>query len=98
MFLDIADNHIMHHRRRRESEESLPLWITSELKRLIATFSNEEENEDEDWYDRLGPGTRTLSTAVLWRETKTFSKPVTVRGQSLPTVKVNRGNVFQRIS
>ena len=48
---------------------------------LIATFSNEDENEDEDWYDRLGPGTRTSSTAVFRRETKTFSKPVTVRGR-----------------
>ena len=33
------------------------------------------------WYDRLGPGTRTSSTAVFRRETKTFSKPVTVRGR-----------------
>ena len=48
---------------------------------IIATFSNEDENEDEDWYDRLGPGTRTSSTAVFRRETKTFSKPVTVRGR-----------------
>ena len=47
----------------------------------IATFSNEDENEDEDWYDRLGPGTRTSSTTVFRRETKTFSKPVTVRGR-----------------
>ena len=47
----------------------------------VATFSNEDENEDEDWYDRLGPGTRTSSTAVFRRETKTFSKPVTVRGR-----------------
>ena len=30
----------------------------------IATFSNEDENEDEDCYDRLGPGTRTSSTEV----------------------------------
>ena len=48
---------------------------------ILATFNNEDENEDEDWYDRLGPGTRTSSTAVFRRETKTFSKPVTVRGR-----------------
>ena len=48
---------------------------------IIATFSNEDENEDEDWYDRLGPRTRTSSTAVFRRETKPFSKPVTVRGR-----------------
>lgn len=29
----------------------------------------------------MGPGTRTSSTAVFRRETKTFSKPVTVRGR-----------------
>ena len=38
----------------------------------LATFTNEDENEDEDWYDRLGPGTRTSSTAVFRRETKTL--------------------------
>ena len=48
---------------------------------ILATFSNEDENEDEDWYDRLGPRTRTSSTAVFRRETKPFSKPVTVHGR-----------------
>ena len=46
---------------------------------IIATFSNEDE--DEDWYDRLWPRTRTSSTAVFRRETKPFSKLVTVRGR-----------------
>ena len=55
--------------------------INSFTSDTLATFSNEDENEDEDWYDRLGPGTRTSSTAVFRRETKTFSKPVTVRGR-----------------
>ena len=34
------------------------------LIKILATFSNEDENEDVDWYDRLGPGTRTsISTS-----------------------------------
>ena len=44
-------------------------WISSDCFESLATFSNEDENEDEDWYDRLGPGTRTSSTAVFRRET-----------------------------
>ena len=60
---------------------SLYHWIRWCVYFWMATFSNEDENEDEDWYDRLGPGTRTSSTAVFRRETKTFSKPVTVRGR-----------------
>ena len=40
-------------------------WISSDCFESLATFSNEDENEDEDWYDRLGPGTRTSSTAVF---------------------------------
>ena len=44
----------------------------------LAAFSNEDENEDQDLYDRLGPGTRTSSTASAFqRETKSFSRPVT---------------------
>ena len=39
----------------------------------LATFSN----EDEDLYDRLGPGTRTSSTAAFQRETKSLGRPVT---------------------
>ena len=54
--------------------------IQSRSRPTIANFSNEDENENEDWYDPLGPGTRT-STAAFRRETKTFSKPVTVRGR-----------------
>ena len=50
------------------------------VARTIANFSNEDESENEDWYDPLDPGTRTSSTAAFRRETKTFSKPVTVRG------------------
>ena len=96
MFLDIADNHVMCHQRRREWEECLPPWITPELKRLIATFTNEEENEDEDWHDRLGPGTRTLSTAVLWQETKTFSKPVTVRGRVSSYTESHQGKCLSK--
>jgi len=78
--------------------ELLEYWTGSVFPGILATFSNEDENEDEDWYDRLGPGTRTSSTAVFRRETKTFSNRLRYVDESLPTVKVTRENVFQRIS
>ena len=64
----------------------------------LATFSNEDENEDEDWYDRVGPGTRTSSTAVFRPEKKNLANRLRYMDESLPTVKVTRENVFQRIS
>ena len=71
------------------------LWSKPAQKRkMLATFSNEDE--DEDWYDRLGPGTRTSFTAVLRRKTKTFSKPVKVRGLVSSYSEIHQGKCLSK--
>ena len=79
------------------SDVTVITWMHMQvMQQSLATFSNEDENEDEDWYDRLGPGTRTSSTAVFRRETKTFSKPVTVRGRVSSCSESHQGKCLSK--
>ena len=63
---------------------------------VIVTFSNEDEDEHKHWFDRLGPGTSTSSTAGFRRETKTLSKPVTVCGRVSSRSESHKGKCLSK--
>ena len=74
--------------------ECLAITVLHGQNFILANFSNEDENENEEWCDPLGPGTRTTSTAAFRRKQIHLANRLRYVDESLPTVKITRENVF----